>query len=309
VRGTVADDPLHLTIAQAGTALDAELTCNGDMPLGTGTYDGLDFTLTFDLGGGDAVVLTGTPAGWGIAGDFTAPGDSGDFWLERTTIELDCAFACDPVAPVRFVGTDFTELDKIEEISLFRSAAGHDYSDLCESCRSMKHYYAPFLEFRDNGLVAVYSPVDGTVVSVTAEGHGDSLGGENKQVRIRSSLHPEYTFILFHVDLLANPVEPGDAVVAGEQVGTGRLHYPDLAEYAHDFDVAVRLHTLFGDRYVSFFDVMTDALFATYVARGASSRSDFVLTKAARDADPLTCLDEEFTSVGSLPLWFVLDAP
>ncbi|MBK6486858.1 MAG: hypothetical protein IPF98_08320 [Gemmatimonadetes bacterium] len=26
----------------------------------------------------------------------------------------------------------------------FRSAAGHDYSDVAEQCRSMKHYFQPY---------------------------------------------------------------------------------------------------------------------------------------------------------------------
>jgi hypothetical protein len=260
-------------------------------------------TVTFDLGG-DALVLTGASAGWGIGGTFTAPDGDGTFWMGRTEIELDCALACEPMTPVPFVEHDFVDLAKIEEVSLFRSSAGHSYVDACESCRSMKHYYAPSAPYLGNGLVEVYSPVHGTVVSITAEGHGASVGGENKQIRIRSTLHPEYQFILFHVDLLANPIEPGDVVSAGQQVGTGRLAYPDLMEIAHDIDIGVRIHTLFGSRNVSFFDTMTDALFSTYVARGATARSDFVLTKEARDADPLTCTDEEFTSTGSLPAWF-----
>jgi hypothetical protein len=55
--------------------------------------------------------------------------------------------------------------------------------------------------------------------------------------------------------------------------------------------------------------VVTDALFADYVARGVTVRSDLVLTKAARDADPLTCDGEAFTSTGVLPAFFLLDPP
>lgn len=307
-RGGVADNPQYMTLAQDGTDVEARFTCQAEAPVGHGTYDGHELTLAFDFGGGEGARLAGSRHGRTILGTFTAPmGDSGTFTLERTRIDLDCAHACDPVTPVRFVTHDFTNLDKVVEISLFRSSAGHDYSDDCETCRSMKHYYAPSGAYLgSNGLIEVFSPVAGTVVSIAAEGYGASPPGENKQVHIRSTEHPDYTFILFHVDLLPNPISVGDAVAAGQQVGTARMIYPDLGEIAHDFDVAVWVQTLFGSRYVSFVETLTDAVFASYIARGATARSDFVITKAARDADPLTCSNETFLSTGSLPAWFVL---
>ena len=235
-----------------------------------------------------------------------APGGAPDaFRLVRTSIVLDCVHACDPLVVPKFVGTDFTKLSLIEEISLFRSSSGHDYSDDCEDCRSMKHYFSPYVNFRVNGVVPVKSPVAGTIVSITAEGHGASPPGINKQVKVRSSLHSEITFVLFHVDW-APGVAAGSGVVAGSTIGTARLQYPDLMEIAHDFDIAVRVHTLYGDRNVSWFDVVDDALFASYVARGATARSSFILSKAARDADPLSCSGQTFTFSGTLPAWFVL---
>jgi hypothetical protein len=307
-QGGIDGDPVHLTLTQVGTAITAVFTCDLSAPVGTGTWLHHDLSLSFDFGGGNVLALTGHGSGGGISGTYDAPDGPGTFAMERTEIVLDCANACElPVVP-RFVDLDFTELDKIEEISLFRSSAGHDYSDECEDCRSMKHYYAPTAGHHVNGDVIVRTPVTGQVVSIAAEGHGASVGNENKQVRVRSSLHPEITFVFFHVDVTGG-LAAGDFVTAGDAIGTARMVYPDLGETAHDFDLAVKVHTLTGDSYVSWFDVVTDALFSTYVARGASARSDFVLTKAARDADPLTCSDESFTSTGVLPQWFVLDPP
>lgn len=306
--GVVAGDPVHLTLIQAGSALEASFTCNASTPLGAGSWGGGAFALTFDFGGGDTLDLAGTADGSAIAGTYSSGDDAGEFRLERTAIALDCAHACDAVTVPRFVDTDFTELGKIAEISLLRSSAGHDYSDDCESCRSMKHYFAPTLPHHANNDVQIRSPVAGQVVSITAEGHGASLGLQNKQVRVRSSLHPEITFIFFHTDVAAG-VDEGDVLSAGDLIGTARMVYPDLGETAHDFDLAVRVHTLYGDRYVSWFDVITNGLFATYVARGAAARSDFILTAAARDGDALTCAGDSFTSVGVLPAWFVLDPP
>ena len=308
VESGVDGDPIHVTLAQTGTAVGAEATCNTTFPVGVGSWDGTTFLLTFDFGAGASLDLAGGGVGDHLEGTYASPDGPGAFVLKRTAIALDCAHACDPVSVAPFVDTDFTELAKIDEISLFRSSAGHDYSDECEDCRSMKHYFAPYPNYLKNGDVAVRSPVAGQVVSVTNEGHGAGVGLENKQVRIRSTLHPDVTFILFHVDL-APGVAAGNLVAAGDAIGTARLVYPDLAEVAHDFDIAVRLHTLYGDRYVSWFDVVTDPLFATYVARGASSRSDFVITRGARDADPLTCAGETFTSAGTLGAWFPLDPP
>ncbi|MHC5011943.1 MAG: M23 family metallopeptidase [Planctomycetota bacterium] len=304
--GGIDDDPMHMTLVQTGTDVSAELTCDGEFPEGTGTYVGGALSLTFDLGGGDSLMLSGTSDPAGFTGTYDLPSETGTWRMETTAITLDCAFACEPYPVTQFVSQDFTDLSKIQEISLFRSAAGHDYSDACESCRSMKHYYNPMDPYRDNGLLPIYAPVDGMVISVQDEGHGASPGLTNKQVRIRSTLHPEYTFILFHVDLDSAAIAPGAMLSAGDLVGHAHMWYPDLSEFAHDFDIAVRYHTLFGERYVSFFDVMTDVLFASYQVRGVPSRAHLVLTEAMRDADPLTCIGETFTSSGTLPVWFIL---
>jgi hypothetical protein len=173
----------------------------------------------------------------------------------------------------------------------------------------MKHYFAPFDQFKVNGVIPMRSPVDGTVITVMDEGHGASPPGLNKQVRIRSSLHPEYVFVLFHVDLASAAIVPGATLAAGDLVGHARMVYDDLGEVAHDFDVGVRVWTPYGTRYVSWVETLTDALFASYAARGPTARSDLVLTEAARDADPLTCTGQTFTSAGTLPAWFVLGPP
>lgn len=298
---------LHMTLTQTGSSIEARVTCNDSVPVGTGSWSGGGLTLSFEFGEGVALTLEGHTHGKTITGTYAAPEESGTFTLSRTTETLDCDRACDEIASPKFVNTDFTELDKIAEISLFRSSAGHDYSDWCESCRSMKHYFAPAEAHRVNGDVEVYSPVDGTIVRIRDAGHGASPGNENKEVRIRATQYAYISFKLFHIDL-DDGVKEGDAVRAGDRIGTGRLVYPDLGETANDFDIAVIYHTLSGDRFVSWFDVITDELFASYEARGASARSDFILTAEARDADPLTCDGEIFTSRGALRAWFPLNA-
>lgn len=207
----------------------------------------------------------------------------------------------------KFVEKDFTQLEKISEISRFRSSAGHDYSDGFESCRSMKHYYAPYEKYRVNNDIEVYSPVDGTIHSIIKEQHGASDGLYNKQVRIQSSKYPVFIFVIFHIDLTSSEISEGKTVKAGELIGHARMYYSDINEYGYSFDIAVWDNSFSKMRYVSYFDTMTDKLFNNYIVRGAKSRSDFIISKEERDADPLSCDKERFTSNGKLKNWFVLN--
>ena len=180
----------------------------------------------------------------------------------------------------QFVTHDYIDLDKITYITKFRSGSGHDYSDDYESCRNMKHYFQP--NVADWSSVNIYSPVDGTIIDLE-----DSNG---IQVTIQSSAYPAYKFIIFHVDILPH-ITKGYTVSAGEQIG-------NHINNSTNSDIAVRIFTIDGSelkkQLVSFFDVMTDTLFASYQARGISSRTDLIITAAQRDADPLHCSGESF---------------
>ncbi len=206
----------------------------------------------------------------------------------------------------KFVTHDFTDLSKIDRISKFRSAAGHDYSDGAETCRSMKHYYSVYDSLRNNHTVEIYSPVDGSIVAVSNDGHGASIGLNNKQVEIKPDDQPAFIFRIFHCDLASSAVAAGRKVRAGELLGHARLYYEDLGEHAGSFDLAVWVNTPDGMRLVPYFDTLEDGVFNTYISRGANSRQDFVITKEARDADPLQCSGEAFVSSGHLEDWFVL---
>jgi len=214
---------------------------------------------------------------------------------ENMEYEMD-TYDVDANGIPRFVGVDYIELDKIYRISRFRSGAGHDYSDNdnFESCRSMKHYYH-LIEIPgsvDVPIVQIFSPISGTVSQI--EGGMGGMG-----VRIESEEYPAFYCILFHVKL-TNPLNVGDLVTAGQQLGTHtEEHYVS--------DIAVGVYTPNGWKLVSYFDVMTDSLFQDYQARGLSSRDDAIISKEARDADPLTCDGEEFTDSGNLENWVVLN--
>ena len=181
----------------------------------------------------------------------------------------------------QFVESNYLDLNKIEKISKFRSGMGHDYSDDFESCRSMKHYFNPNVE--DYSLLEIFSPVDGTVVSMV-ESNGI-------RISIKSSEHPEYQFVIFHIDPLSD-LEIGDAVSAGQHIGN-HINNSTIS------DIAVRRYVLhegiFKNQLLSYFEVMTDEHFnANYLGTEIISRSDLIINLTERDANPLHCEGEEF---------------
>jgi hypothetical protein len=190
----------------------------------------------------------------------------------------------------KFVEYDYIELAKISQISKFRSGMGHDYSDDFESCRSMKHYFHP-KDDCDWGTIKIFSPVEGTVSKKFEEWAGT-------QIWIQSKDWPSFTFRIFHVALLV-PLELGDDVSAGQQIGThiGQQTWSDIA---------ISMNTSQGEKLVSYFDVMTDSLFTNYQSRGMITRQDAIIPRADRDADPLTCNGETFEDAGTIENWVYL---
>ena len=191
----------------------------------------------------------------------------------------------------RFVYAYYIELVKIHLISKFRSGIGHSYSDDFESCRSMKHYFQPKASAAW-AKVKIFSPVDGTVTRVTEDEDG-------AQVRIKSKEYPAFFFILFHVNL-SNPLSVDDEVTEEQMLGT-HIGSQTMS------DIAVGVNTPGGWKLVSYFDVIADVVFQDYKARGVNSRNAAVISKQARDADPLTCSGENFADSGNLVNWVILN--
>lgn len=187
----------------------------------------------------------------------------------------------------RFIAVDYIELDKIERISRFRSGIGHDYRDGAESCRSMKHYYQP-KSSADWSKIRIISPVSGSVVRRDEEWAGT-------QIWIRPFSHPAYTLIIFHI-ALQRSLAVNDTVTAGEQLGT-HIGSQTMS------DIAVGYSGNNTWRLVSYFDVVEDSLFQRYQNRGVAARSDLIITKEARDADPLNCSGDAFGTSGTLKNW------
>jgi hypothetical protein len=191
----------------------------------------------------------------------------------------------------KFAGVDYIELAKIHRISRFRSSVGHDYWDDFEQCRSMKHYFEP-KDTIDWSTVKICSPVKGTIFKMYQEWAGT-------QVQIKSAAYPAFYFIIFHISL-SNPLNIGDKVNAGQQLGT-HIGSQTMS------DIAVGVSTPKGWKLVSYLDVMTDSVFNGYEVRGLKSRSDVIISKEARDSDTLRCNGDSFTNTGTLDNWVTLN--
>ncbi len=302
---------LEMTIVQTGNTVlftvQSDLLTNGE---GTLTDDTLQLTAVSSESENFSSTVTFSEDGQSFTGPFALTDATGNITFEGILLgnkggcpEYDITSNGIP----EFVEADFTELEKIKQISKFRSGFGHSFTDGVETCRSMKHYYNPFFKHRKNNNVKIFSPVNGTIISVTNDGHGESTGLNNKQIHIRPDDQPAFIIVLFHVDLLSTNITTGKWIQNGEQLGYARLYYEDLDEYATSFDIAVWVNTPSGLFLVSYFETLEDAVFDNYSLRGAVSRDDFIITQEWRDANPLECDGESFVDSSTSNDWVILD--
>jgi hypothetical protein len=200
-------------------------------------------------------------------------------------------------SPLEFIQADFIDLSRIYSISKFRSGMGLDYSGGGESCRNMKHYFIPqqdadALQYAaehdgrapaPNGKddIPIYSPVDGFIASTRAEsnqaGHRIVIYPENA---------PGYKVSLFHITP-SHGITGGTPLKAGQHIGVIGAHQTT------DIDIQIG-RMPWDNTSVSYFQVMPDRLFAAYQARGVTSRDDLIISRAYRDAHPLTCSGGRF---------------
>jgi hypothetical protein len=215
--------------------------------------------------------------------------------LIAETIVYVGAATYDPATqgPPHVLPANHIDLSKIERISRFRSTVGHSYTDGSETCRSMKHYYQP-KQSVDWTTVDIYAPASGTVEGIARD------GAFGYRIRIRPRDLPALDIQIFHVTIDSGVVRLR-WVDAGEHIGRH-------ASSATMSDIAMSIGPVEGGTLISYFDAMTDAVFAEYQARGVASREAAIITEAERDADPVPCVSEQqFTVHGTLPDWLVLN--
>ena len=193
----------------------------------------------------------------------------------------------------KFINTNYIELPKIYRISKYRSSVGHDYSDSYEHCRSMKHYFEPKSNI-DWTTVKIYSPVSGIITRVEPE----SIRGY--EIEIASDAYPAFRISIFHINLQGTR-NVNDKISAGELLGThtGSQTYSDISVIVND--------PARQGRMVSYFDVITDQVFSEFSTYGIISRAVMIIPKSERDANPLTCSGDTFTSSDPLESWVILN--
>lgn len=199
-------------------------------------------------------------------------------------------------APPPQIVAHFTELDKIEKISKYRSCAGHTTvpQDEREMKRSMKHYFSVKPEYRGSDTVDIYSPFDGFITNVR-EDRADGLEGEiwiaPKDLFIILPPIGRWTFSVQHINIRAG-LKRGSEVMAGELIGYAAV----AAENRGTFDVVYAKGALTPKRIDnwmgpftdldSVFNHMSEEVFAQYQKKGVTSINELIIDKEERDQNP-----------------------
>lgn len=118
------------------------------------------------------------------------------------------------------------------------------------------------------------APFDGTVALVVSDNPGE-------QVWLRPDSHPQYLVEIFHMRRNQG-IKHGTRIRAGQKIGH---HFNGESQS----DMLVTMHGVWKRRNISYFDVITDEVFAQYQALGIKERSDFIISKEERDRNPLKC--------------------
>jgi hypothetical protein len=227
------------------------------------------------------------------SGTATVRASAGGRTAESTVHVGPATYDLTALGPPRVLNANYIDLSKIERISRFRSTIGHSYVDGSgETCRSMKHYYQPDLSV-DWTAVEVRAPASGTIWLIATD------GAAGFRIMLRPRDLPALEVGIFHVNL-----DPG--IVRGAWVEAGNR----IGRHASSFtmsDIAVSIGGKETGTLISYFDTITDSVFAEYQARGVPSREAAIITRAERDADPVPCAGEsQFQVHGNLPDWLLL---
>lgn len=205
-------------------------------------------------------------------------------------------------APPPQIVANFTELDKIEKISKYRSCAGHTTvpQDEREMRRSMKHYFSVKPEYIGGDTVDIYSPYDGFVASIR-EDREEGLEGEiwiaPKDIFVILPPIGRWMFSVQHIDIRED-LKRGSEVRAGELIGYAAV----AAGNRNTFDVVYAKGNIFPKRIDnwmgpfadldSVFNHMSEEVFTQYKNRGIISKEELIISKEERDQNPCIYKDD-----------------
>ncbi len=203
----------------------------------------------------------------------------------------------DPANPPKLATSNFIDLDPYVRITKIRAAYGHNYNygsadhdPTGKSCSSMKHYFDAYTEqqrwdsnfgsYDTRGVVKFYSPVDGNMYQLIPK---EIEQGTEYQFYIGPTGYSQLVFTFHHVDLLDEFIAAGGgSVAAGQHIGY-------IMRPNGQGEIAVAVSNGAETEYISFFDVMSDEVFAEYQARGITSRAQMTISREEREANPIPC--------------------
>jgi hypothetical protein len=182
------------------------------------------------------------------------------------------------------IKANLCDVDKVANVSKFRSCAGHPYPlqgygpGGQVSTSSEKHYIRLKNQYFDDPVinVALYAIWDGTIESIVKD-ESPAIG---YQIILSSA---GWTAIYMHVNNLST-LNVGQRVAAGDQIGFCDAPYPGGSPYTA-FDICIHHHKEFSAPGYSYFEMLSDALFEPWQARGAT-KTALVITADYRAQNP-----------------------
>lgn len=198
----------------------------------------------------------------------------------------------------KFANHNYIQLGTIRSISMFRSSLAY-YHDSSEPCSSMQHFFQPKSNV-DWNAIKLYAPVSGTVEVIPEEGR------ESVILIIQADTFKAFRFHISHVKPDHN-FKKYEHVTEGQYLGTHLApeFYIEVKDYSSEISVYVNDILKPTGRLVSYFDVLTDEVFFEYIIRGATERSDFIISRVEREGHPLDCMT--FMPDDPLSKWFILN--
>ena len=209
--------------------------------------------------------------------------------------QQDAQPTIDPANPPKVATHNFIDLEPFIRITKIRAVYGHNYNygspeydPTGASCSSMKHYFdayttdqrwgGNFGSYDTSGIVKFYSPVDGDLYSIITN---EIEQGTEYQFYLSPTGYQNLMFTFHHVDLLEEFIN-GGSVTAGQHIGY-------IIRPNGQGEIATMISGGGITEYISFFDVMSDEVFAEYQARGITSRAQMTISKEERAANPIPC--------------------